>query len=71
MNPKDEDALFGARLKGPATHEIGETLDAFSAPELRERIVLLEREIARLNGAIQNREATRHAAAAFFKPPDG
>jgi uncharacterized small protein (DUF1192 family) len=38
-----------------------------SAPELAERIVALKGEIARLEAAIKAREATREAAASFFK----
>jgi uncharacterized small protein (DUF1192 family) len=55
------------RRKPPA-HEIGQSIDDLSAPELRERIGALEAEIARLQGAINSREATRAAASAFFKP---
>jgi uncharacterized small protein (DUF1192 family) len=63
----DEDALFGAKRAKPPTHEIGQALDDLSAPELAERIEALKREIARLEGAIKAREATRDAASAFFK----
>ena len=46
---------------------IGQGLDALSAPELAERIEALKAEIARLEAAIQAREATRLAASAVFK----
>jgi uncharacterized small protein (DUF1192 family) len=63
----EEDDVFGAKRVKPPTHEIGQILDALSAPELAERIELLQREIARLEDAIRAREATRNAASAFFK----
>jgi uncharacterized small protein (DUF1192 family) len=63
----DEDALFGAKRPKPPTHEIGQALDDLSQPELAERIETLKQEIARLEGAIKAREATRNAASAFFK----
>lgn len=62
----DEEAVFGAPKK-KTEHVIGEPLDAFSAPELAERIDVLKLEIERLEAAIRSREATRAAAAAFFK----
>ena len=63
----DEDAVFGAKRPKPPVHEIGQLLDDLSAPELAERIEALKKEIARLEGAIKAREATRNAASAFFK----
>ena len=63
----DEDAVFGVKRPKPAAHEIGQPLDDLSAPELTERIAALQQEIARLEAAIKAREATRHAASAFFK----
>ncbi len=62
----DEEAMFG-QPKPKVAHTIGETLDALSAPELRERIELCRREIERLEAAIAARDATRAAASAFFK----
>jgi uncharacterized small protein (DUF1192 family) len=67
MAIEDEEAVFGAPKRKAPTHVIGEPLDAFSATELGERIDALKREIERLEAAIQAREATRQAAAAFFK----
>ncbi len=62
----DDDPIAGPR-KAPAAHEIGQPLDALSAPELQERIELLKAEIARLEVAIKSRQATKDAASAFFK----
>jgi uncharacterized small protein (DUF1192 family) len=66
MAVTDEDSIFGAPRKAPA-HEIGQSIDLLSAPELAERIDLLRGEIARLQAAIAAREATKQAASAFFK----
>jgi uncharacterized small protein (DUF1192 family) len=63
----DEEAAFGPPKKAPATHAIGENVDALSAPELAERIELCRREIERLEAAKAAREATRRAADGFFK----
>jgi uncharacterized small protein (DUF1192 family) len=63
----DDDALNLKRPK-PAVHEVGQILDDLSAPELAERIAALKTEIERLERAIAAREATKSAAAAFFKP---
>lgn len=63
----DDEAGFGAKLKPPLAHEIGQTIDDLSAPELAERIGLLRSEIERLERAIQARQATRAAAASVFK----
>ena len=61
-----EDDPF-ARPKKKLAHEIGEVLDAISVEELRERIVLLEEEIRRLQQAATAKEASKRAADAFFK----
>jgi uncharacterized small protein (DUF1192 family) len=63
----DEDAVFGKPPAKPVEHSIGQSLDDLSAPELAGRILLLRREIERLEAAIQAREATRLAASSFFK----
>ena len=63
----DDESGFGAKPKAPLAHEIGQNLDALSAPELAERIVLLRSEIDRLEKAIEARQATRAAAASIFK----
>jgi len=49
------------------THEVGQDLSALSIEELDERVALLQAEIARLNEARAGKEASRHAASAFFK----
>jgi|HubBroStandDraft_5_1064220.scaffolds.fasta_scaffold169879_2 uncharacterized small protein (DUF1192 family) len=63
----DDESGFGAKPKAPVAHEIGQNLDALSARELVERIALLRSEIARLEKAIEARQATRSAADSFFK----
>ena len=63
----DEDRVFGAPRAKVETHAIGQSLDALSAPELTERIEALRQEIARLERALVDREATRRAASAAFK----
>jgi len=63
----DENDPFGAPRKSPALHEIGQSIDLLSAPELAERIESLRQEILRLEAAIKAREATKQAASAFFK----
>jgi uncharacterized small protein (DUF1192 family) len=62
-----DDEVFGAPPAKPPVHVIGQPIDDLSAPELAERIAVLKSEIQRLEGAIAQREATRNAAAAFFK----
>jgi len=64
---KTDDEVFGAPPKKKTIHEIGENLDTFSANELAERIELLQAEIARLDMARAAKEASRAAAASFFK----
>ena len=63
----DEESVFGKPRPKTETHVIGQGLDALSAPELAERIEALKAEIARLEAAIQAREASRLAASAVFK----
>lgn len=46
---------------------LGEDLSEMSAPELQVRIAELETEIARCREAISARDATKVAAATFFK----
>jgi uncharacterized small protein (DUF1192 family) len=46
---------------------LGEDLSEMSAPELELRISELETEIARCKEAITQRNATKSAAATFFK----
>jgi uncharacterized small protein (DUF1192 family) len=62
-----DDDVFGAPPKKKIAHEIGENLDTLSAHELTERIGLLKAEIERLEGVRAAKEASRAAAANFFK----
>jgi uncharacterized small protein (DUF1192 family) len=61
----DEEPASGVKRK--FAHDIGQNVDDLSAPELKERIELLRNEIARLEKAIEARQATHTAAAAAFK----
>ena len=67
MAALDEESVFGQKRKPLAIHEIGQNIDDLSAPELGERIGLLRAEIARLERAIEARQATRAAADTVFK----
>ncbi len=49
-----------------AKHQVGEPLDTLSVDELRMRIGLLHEEIARLEGVIAAKDASRSAAEKFF-----
>ena len=46
---------------------IGENLDAISVTELEQRIVVLDSEINRLRGEIAKKQASKAAAASFFR----
>jgi uncharacterized small protein (DUF1192 family) len=48
-------------------HEIGQDLSLLSVFELKERVSLLQAEIARLEAAALSKDAARDAADAFFK----
>jgi uncharacterized small protein (DUF1192 family) len=48
-------------------HEIGQDLTLLSVRELEERIALLKAEIARLEGDIKGKQASRSAADQFFR----
>lgn len=63
--PIDPDEL-GPRIKTPE-FALGQDLSAMSEHELAARIAAMEAEIARHREAIRARQATRNAAAAFFK----
>ncbi len=63
----DEEQVFGQKRKAPTAHDIGQILDDLSERELAERIDLLKAEIARLERAMESRQATRAAADAAFK----
>ena len=51
----------------PAAHAIGEDLTTLSEEELEERIVMLTREIERVEAELKGKRASRDAAATFFK----
>jgi uncharacterized small protein (DUF1192 family) len=53
--------------KKPKAHEVGMLLDTLSIEELRDRIGLLEGEIARLQAAIEAKQKSKSAAASVFK----
>ena len=46
---------------------IGENLDAISITELEQRIVSLDSEILRIRAEIAKKQASKAAAASFFK----
>jgi uncharacterized small protein (DUF1192 family) len=46
---------------------IGENLDAISVAELEQRIIDLDSEINRIRAEIAKKQASKAAAAAFFK----
>ncbi len=53
--------------KKPSAMVIGENLDAISVAELEQRIVLLDSEIARIRAEIVKKQASKAAAATFFR----
>ena len=55
------------RPKKKIAHEIGQDLALLSVEELRERIALLNAEIARLEEAMAKKQSSRSAADQFFK----
>ena len=68
MALSDDDGIFGAPVRKPATHhEIGQKLDALSVAELAERVAMLQTEIARLEEARRAKLASADAANAFSK----
>jgi len=62
MKNEDDD-----RPKKKITHEIGADLYLVSVEELRERVLLLKEEIARLEADIEKKQASKSAADAVFK----
>jgi uncharacterized small protein (DUF1192 family) len=46
---------------------VGENLDLHSVAELEQRVQALESEIERTRAAIANKQASKHAADAFFR----
>ena len=55
------------RPKKKIVHELGQDLTLLSVGELNERIVLLKAEIARLEGDIKGKQASKSAADLVFK----
>ena len=53
--------------KKKVVHDIGQDLALLSVAELAERIALMREEIARLEGAMAGKQASRQAADQFFK----
>ena len=53
--------------KKKITHEMGQDLSLLSVAELTERIGLLKEEIARLEGEMTRKRASKSAADTFFK----
>ncbi|MBY0532600.1 MAG: DUF1192 domain-containing protein [Xanthobacteraceae bacterium] len=62
MKMEDDD-----RPKKKIAHEIGADLSLISVEELRERIKLMQEEIARLEADIAKKQSSKSAADAFFK----
>ncbi len=55
------------KVKKKIEHEIGENLDDVSVDELNFRIELLENEIIRLQGSIEQKRQSQLKAEAMFK----
>ncbi|HEY0566627.1 MAG TPA: DUF1192 domain-containing protein [Xanthobacteraceae bacterium] len=55
------------RPKKKITHAIGQDLALLSVGELRDRVTILQDEIARLQQAIAKKQASRSVADQFFK----
>jgi uncharacterized small protein (DUF1192 family) len=53
--------------KKKITHELGQDLSLLSVDELSDRIALLKDEIARLEGEMTRKRASKSAADSFFK----
>jgi uncharacterized small protein (DUF1192 family) len=67
MITEDDDPLALSVRKVLGAHQIGQAIDDLSLEEISDRIEILHREIARLEKMRQAKEASRSAAAAFFK----
>ena len=61
--PMDEEPV----RKPPKAHELGADVTLLSVEELKERIAVLQAEVARLEGAVRAKEASRSTADTFFK----
>jgi uncharacterized small protein (DUF1192 family) len=61
-------ALFDDEpIKRARAHEIGQDLSLLSVEELKDRIAVLQEEIARLEAELASKDATKSAAEALFK----
>ncbi len=56
-----------AEPRKKVVHEIGQDLSQLSVFELKERIVALTEEIARIEKAVEAKESSKSAADSFFK----
>jgi uncharacterized small protein (DUF1192 family) len=56
-----------AEPKKKVVHEIGQDLSQLSVFELKERILALTEEIARIEQAMKKKESSKSAADNFFK----
>ena len=63
----DLDELFAKRPDDPLTQLVRQDLDPLSVKELKERVEVLESEIARVNQKIQASVQFRASADAIFK----
>lgn len=63
----DMDELFAKRPEDPLTKLVKQDLDPLSVNELRERVAILEAEIARVNQKIQGSVNFRASAEGLFK----
>ena len=53
--------------KKKITHEMGQDLSLLSVGELSERIAILKDEVARIEAEMAKKNASKSAAATFFK----
>src|ERR1700682_2025800 len=66
--PLGENAMKEEPIRRPKTvHEIGSDLSLLSVGELKERITVLNEEIARLEAVVRSKESSKDAASTFFK----
>jgi uncharacterized small protein (DUF1192 family) len=56
-----------AEPRKKVVHEIGQDLSQLSVFELKERILALTEEIARIEQAVKKKESSKSAADNFFK----
>ena len=63
----DMDEMFAKRPQDPLTLLVKQDLDPLSVSELRERVAILEAEIARVNQKIEGSVNFRASAEGLFK----